>query len=1069
MRRSKRVASLLMGLVLCMSFFGETAYGEITDGTKVKDPYYLKRWIKPGSKAVALKNVSYELAEHVITTEGTLGEVLDEIQLGEEIINQKPLNISQKDKLKYKGFIQDTLAFTYLGDKVKAGDVYFDAANNLAIKVVDDAFAFTKSGEKFVQVQQPQLHEVFNEIVIPDQQVTLNPYNIVYENEDLLESRISTGSIHAMGALAKSYVPKKLKDPLVEYSFNESYTTGISESGENIELELDGYLGIDTISVETKYSRSDGYKLIASTGEEMNLTARLKMDIEEEIRVPIFGFSVNAGDIGEVKGGLFLLIGVDGNLSVVTQVNQWATMEMGIYGSTFFYIPTSIHKKKKFDSDITVDVEVNGKMDSYIKLGPEVGFEVAGMDVIGLRMYLGSGLESEIDGAMLDIDVYMSLEAGMSILGDNYKFINEKKYLFEKTQLNTAGYTFEFLEACAYQDVIWMKVMDEEEGAREGISVVLQYYDPLSGRRQQIEETSDDQGYILFNKDTWDLKITDEISIYSIDGILFTDAIYDRLQTLRDEARSEEKTKEESDLERLLEDMVIHPTYPFKIVYIDYADFLNDSVVGSVVGSFTRNWRTGEKTYMPFEGELYFQVYENEVEVDSPEPVETDGEGNFRQTFDFKPKQEVIVGIYDDGIRLRSEQVETDVDLSSTRVLVDVGTYQYVEDGHVVDAKEVYETIIIRDKRGDASFDQKGTFENDYYKNYALTFVYDPFTGRRLKEADLVGEVDETLTVAPLGQGVSGVESGLITEYQWAKENKKDTNKFEIKVVEIDKGEIDQYDSTPIKFRLESEIPYSQREDGSIDEAGLEWISRRSRFVLEYEGARLEFSPPYDTQETGEGREWVNLSNNPIETELINTIWSRINPNPIERLNPADNLVNVYSIPEWSQSAIIMMVNMQIMDVGADQQFPSGQYMTRGQVASCLARMFQLPEKSKKMTFKDISDTYKYAKEVESCYQAGIIKGIGGGKFNPEGMVTRQEAAVMLMRALQYRGMKSNSARQIDVNFKDKKEMSQWSKEGIEYVYRQGLFKGDENGNFNPKANITFDEMALILKRILTK
>ena len=49
--------------------------------------------------------------------------------------------------------------------------------------------------------------------------------------------------------------------------------------------------------------------------------------------------------------------------------------------------------------------------------------------------------------------------------------------------------------------------------------------------------------------------------------------------------------------------------------------------------------------------------------------------------------------------------------------------------------------------------------------------------------------------------------------------------------------------------------------------------------------------------------------------------------------------------------------------------------------------------------FSDVSATEWYAKEVQSTYELGLMNGIGGGLFDPEGNVTVAEAITMASRA----------------------------------------------------------------------
>ena len=53
--------------------------------------------------------------------------------------------------------------------------------------------------------------------------------------------------------------------------------------------------------------------------------------------------------------------------------------------------------------------------------------------------------------------------------------------------------------------------------------------------------------------------------------------------------------------------------------------------------------------------------------------------------------------------------------------------------------------------------------------------------------------------------------------------------------------------------------------------------------------------------------------------------------------------------------------------------------------------------------------------------------------------------------------------------FKDESKMSAWAIDSIKKVSDAGIMNGDTNGNFNPKANITREEVAVIVANLLDK
>ena len=53
--------------------------------------------------------------------------------------------------------------------------------------------------------------------------------------------------------------------------------------------------------------------------------------------------------------------------------------------------------------------------------------------------------------------------------------------------------------------------------------------------------------------------------------------------------------------------------------------------------------------------------------------------------------------------------------------------------------------------------------------------------------------------------------------------------------------------------------------------------------------------------------------------------------------------------------------------------------------------------------------------------------------------------------------------------FNDESRISSWAKNDVQKVRKAGIMLGDEKGNFNPKKNLTREEAAVIISRLLDK
>ena len=94
--------------------------------------------------------------------------------------------------------------------------------------------------------------------------------------------------------------------------------------------------------------------------------------------------------------------------------------------------------------------------------------------------------------------------------------------------------------------------------------------------------------------------------------------------------------------------------------------------------------------------------------------------------------------------------------------------------------------------------------------------------------------------------------------------------------------------------------------------------------------------------------------------------------------------------------------------------------------------------------------------------ELGIVRGVGEGRFNPDGEITRQEAAVMLCRA----GLKSGvTGGGTEPEFEDLALVADWALEALGYVVEKGIMKGD-GVNFDPLGFYTRQQAYLTIIRL---
>ncbi|OAS17880.1 S-layer homology domain-containing protein [Paenibacillus oryzisoli] len=106
------------------------------------------------------------------------------------------------------------------------------------------------------------------------------------------------------------------------------------------------------------------------------------------------------------------------------------------------------------------------------------------------------------------------------------------------------------------------------------------------------------------------------------------------------------------------------------------------------------------------------------------------------------------------------------------------------------------------------------------------------------------------------------------------------------------------------------------------------------------------------------------------------------------------------SIPEWARTTIWTAVDKGILDGYSDGTIRPNQTVNRIEMAAMVAKVMSWNATSEKsLAFADEASIPAWAKAyVESIRERGILVGRVGNQFVPNGVATRAEAAVMLLR-----------------------------------------------------------------------
>ncbi|WP_431027357.1 S-layer homology domain-containing protein [Lysinibacillus sp. LZ02] len=174
----------------------------------------------------------------------------------------------------------------------------------------------------------------------------------------------------------------------------------------------------------------------------------------------------------------------------------------------------------------------------------------------------------------------------------------------------------------------------------------------------------------------------------------------------------------------------------------------------------------------------------------------------------------------------------------------------------------------------------------------------------------------------------------------------------------------------------------------------------------------------------------------------------------------------------WAKPSIDKLYSLGIFDDKANFFSPNTP-MSRYDFAVAIGKAIDLrvevggTTKKKNSTstiFKDVKRTRPNYEYLVAAYNKGVINGVNGTTFNPEGNLTRQQAAAIIVRALGMEGRAPDPG--YTTSYKDDHKILNYARDGVYVITQLGIMNGSQ-GYFNPSGTLTRAQAAAIIERVL--
>lgn len=150
-----------------------------------------------------------------------------------------------------------------------------------------------------------------------------------------------------------------------------------------------------------------------------------------------------------------------------------------------------------------------------------------------------------------------------------------------------------------------------------------------------------------------------------------------------------------------------------------------------------------------------------------------------------------------------------------------------------------------------------------------------------------------------------------------------------------------------------------------------------------------------------------------------------------------------------------------------DGTFRPTAFTSRAAYAAMVCRLFNFKALVKDDPYPDVKKDSWCAETAAAARKYGVIYGDEKGRFNPTALVTKQQAVVMLQRAMEAAGKEIPTASTTILrNYRDSDSVAAYARNAMADMIALGVVEADYSGYLRPDQPITRVEMATILYRL---
>ena len=183
---------------------------------------------------------------------------------------------------------------------------------------------------------------------------------------------------------------------------------------------------------------------------------------------------------------------------------------------------------------------------------------------------------------------------------------------------------------------------------------------------------------------------------------------------------------------------------------------------------------------------------------------------------------------------------------------------------------------------------------------------------------------------------------------------------------------------------------------------------------------------------------------------------------PSEPEEPTWPFEDVTEGDDWFYDAVAYVYENGIMAGTSDTTFEPDMLLDRAMAAQLFYNLEGKPAVTGDSSFSDVTSGHWAVDAITWAAQNDIVAGIGGGLYDPDTDVTREQFAVMLYKYARFKGYDLTATGDL-TQFPDAGSISSWAETALSWANGNELINGHESGTIDPKGSTIRAQAASIL------